>query len=95
MSKTLNRKLNDLDRKRKKYGYFGYFRLAEIYPFLEWMQKVKGFKLDITRENELAVLRKDGRELRIWYDPKIKECCTSRYGMVMWYDYHIFEVDDM
>lgn len=93
--KSKERRELERERQREKYGYAGYFALSEIFDFCAWSHEEKGFSHVVTEGNELAKLKRDGRELVIWYDEKLKRPVTSRWGMVLWYDWHIFYLDDM
>lgn len=95
MSKTKQRKELILQRKKDKYGYFGLFRIEEVYPFQMYMQRYKHFKLAITQGNELIHMIKDGLHVIVWYDEKLRQCCSNRYGMCMWYVYHTFDEEYM
>lgn len=83
MSKTKERRAKILARKREQYGYFGFFRLQDVYPFQEWMQQARGFTLFTTQGNELACLYCEGHYIRVWYDAELRQCCCNRLGMAM------------
>ncbi len=84
MSKTKERRAKIIARKREQYGYFGFFQLKDIYPFQEWMQRSRGFRLFPTEGNELACLYSDGCYIRVWYDAELQQCCCNRLGMAMY-----------
>ena len=56
---------------------------------------MKGFRLGVTEGRELARLTRDGRTLSIWYDEVLRRPATTRWGMVLWYDWHMFCLADM
>ncbi len=77
---------------KEKYGYYGYLKLDEIYPFQLYLQNVHNWKLCHTEGNELAHMIKDGNVVTVWYDEKLRKTCTNRHGMALSYGCRIFGV---
>lgn len=82
MSKSKERKQKLREQKFEKSGYFGFLRLKDVYPFQEWLQEARGWKLCTTEGTELARCCMDGRYLLVWYDEQVG-VCTNRMGMGM------------
>lgn len=47
----------------------------------------------VTLERSLMRVVRDGRIIEVVWDPEKRQTLTSRYGMVLWYDFQIFEKD--
>ncbi len=47
----------------------------------------------MTLGRSLMRVVRDGRIIEVVWDPEKRQPLTSRYGMVLWYDFQIFEKD--
>lgn len=83
ISKSEDKKLTRRYERGMKYGWTDICNLKGIYPFQVWMQK-RGWHLFVTEGSELAVLFQDGAYIRIWWNARLKRCCTNRLGMGMY-----------
>ena len=53
----------------------------------------RGWKPCVTGGSCLMRVMRDGRVIEVLWDPAKRKTRTSRYGMVLWYDFQIFERD--
>lgn len=90
MSKSKAKKQAQEWRKKEQHGYAGYLKLKEVYPFMLYFQACHGYKLGHTEGNELAVLIKNGKTVRVWFDEELRQVCTDRHGMALSYTWRTF-----
>ena len=90
--KTNARKQKLLDAEHEKIGWIGLVRLRDVYDFECYLAR-RGWKPCVTGGSCLMRVMRDGRVIEVLWDPSKRKTRTSRYGMVLWYDFQIFERD--
>ncbi len=86
--KTNARKQKLLDAEHEKIGWIGLVRLRDVYDFECYLAR-RGWKPCVTGGSCLMRVMRD----EVLWDPAKRKTRTSRYGMVLWYDFQIFERD--
>jgi len=76
----------------EKFGWFGLVRLRDVYDFECYLMQ-RGWKPCVTLGRSLMRVMRDGRIIEVVWDDTKRQTLTSRYGMVLWYDFQIFERD--
>ena len=90
--KTNARKQKLLDAEHEKIGWIGLVRLRDVYDFECYLAR-RGWKPCGPGGGCLLRVLRDGRVIEVLWDPAKRKTRTSRYGMVLWYDFQIFERD--
>ena len=88
--KTNARKQKLLDAEHERIGWIGLVRLRDVYDFECFLMR-RGGKACVADGTCLLRVLRDGRVIEVHWDPNRRKTCTSRYGMVLWYDFQIFE----
>jgi len=90
--KTSARKEKRLMAEHERFGWFGLVRLRDVYEFECYLMQ-RGWKPCVTLGRSLMRVMRDGRIIEVVWDSEKRQTLTSRYGMVLWYDFQIFEKD--
>ena len=90
--KTSARKEKRLMAEHERFGWFGLIRFRDVYEFECYFMQ-RGWKPCVTLGRSLMRVVRDGRIIEVVWDPEKRQTLTSRYGMVLWYDFQIFEKD--
>lgn len=92
MTKMQKQKAND--RIHETCGWLGLVKLKDIYAFEQYLIQKKQFRACVTQGTELLRVRRHLNEfIVVTFDERHRSTCTDRHGMVLWYDFLIFEKD--
>lgn len=83
MSKSEDKKLTRRYERGMKHGWSDVVIFRLLPEFVVWMSR-QGWNIREPCGDELLVFEQDGHYTRIWWNEKLRRCCTDRTGMCRW-----------